>query len=261
MNKIIRLSEQLKLFGLKKESAEINYLLLKTSEDQEITSLVKELSKLNLVGPLLDFLKKNKNLLKINPELIDKVVPNNKENKDNLSEISTESFIKGKASHISIPKNDSGPMVVFYPGIDGQHLDWIPSWVKLKALVIHPFSHKTSWSEVKNDIENIAKNYKITSSFLIAYSAGGLSVLPSGLGETWNKIILADPSIPDGVGVNLSNVIMFYNKKNWGQYPTLQERFEPFAEKVNNAGGQAVEHNVYHGKFVPMAFDTLKLVM
>jgi hypothetical protein len=257
MNKVIRLSKQLKDLGFKKESDNINYLLLKKSEDYEITSLVKELSSLGLVDTLLSFLKKNKELLKQKPEIIKDIFTFKKEELSETQGEITGEFIKGKASHVSVPKSDSGPLVVFYPGIDGQHLDWIPSWVKEKALAVHPFSHQTSWSGVKSDIENIAKDYKITSSFLIAYSAGGLNVLPSGLGENWNKIILADPSIPNGVGANLSNVIMFYNKKNWGQYPALKERFDPLAEKINSAGGQAIEKDTYHGKFVPMAFEAL----
>ena len=257
MNKIIRLSKQLKDLGFKKESDNISYLLLKNSEDYEITSLVKELSSLGMVDALLSFLKKNKELLKHKPEIIKDVLPAKVEESVPTKPVISGEFIKGKAAHISIPKSDSGPLVVFYPGIDGQHLDWIPSPIKEKALVIHPFSHRTPWGSVKSDIENMAKDYKITSSFLIAYSAGGLNVLPSGLGESWNKIILADPSIPESVGANLSNIIMFYNKKNWGQYPALRERFDPLAEKINNAGGQAIEKDTYHGKFVPMAFEAL----
>lgn len=265
-----KLYKALTSFGLQKEADEVNLLFNKISSDgtsgtidsaKYMGAFLTLLESLKMLAPKKEDEKKDKGF---------DAIKNTEEDKFNSLSTTEESILNSSNeankpgfnnmghSSISIPSAKSGPLVLFIPGIDGQHVNWIPSWVTQKALVVHPFNFKVSWDQINSDIEKAAADYTITEKYVIAYSAGGLTLLSNGLGQDWRKIILADPSIPERSSVNLSNIIMFYNPENWGQYPELKSRFEPFAEKIKQSGGKAERITVYHGKFVPIAFDALK---
>ena len=160
-------------------------------------------------------------------------------------------------SKIPIAKYD---LVIIFGGMYYATPEWMFSQIPTDGLyknivVIAPYT--MSFDKAKSIYEPALKDYKLKSTSVMGFSAGGLQV-QANYSPTWKTAGLIDPSTKSQyLELPFSdNVKMIYNNANWtgnlAGIGTVQTQLEP---KIKNKGGYAEKVSIAHEKIPKYFFE------
>lgn len=167
---------------------------------------------------------------------------------------------------ISIPKSkkESYPLIYVFGGIDFATPEWMLQQVTIeilsKAIVVFA-PYTSSFESVKSEALKYLSdnNYKISSSSLIGYSAGGTNV-QKAYNNNFKFVGLIDPSTNTRY-LSLpfdSKTKMVYNDGNWGGYPAIKSALPKLEAKIESSGGAAEKVKLRHSEIPKYFFDKFK---
>jgi len=163
---------------------------------------------------------------------------------------------------VSIPetKYPKYDLIIIFGGMYYADPEWMYKQIPKEGLyknivVIAPYT--ISLEKAKSIFEPAIKDYKIKSTSVMGFSAGGLQV-QANYSPTWKTAGLIDPStkskyleLPFG-----SNVKMIYNNANWrgnlAGIGTAQTKIDP---KIKDEGGYAEKVSITHENIPKYFFE------
>lgn len=163
---------------------------------------------------------------------------------------------------VSIPETryHKYDLVIIFGGMYYATPEWMYKQIPKEGLyknivVIAPYT--MSLKKAKSIFEPALKEYKIKSTSVMGFSAGGLQV-QANYDPTWKTAGLIDPSTrTQYLELPFSdNVKMVYNNANWGgnlaSIGTIQTKLEP---KIKNKGGYSQKVSIAHESIPKYFFE------
>jgi hypothetical protein len=151
-------------------------------------------------------------------------------------------------------------LVIIFGGMYYANPEWMFSQIPTDGLyknivVIAPYT--MSFDKAKSIYEPALKDYKLKSTSVMGFSAGGLQV-QANYSPSWKMAGLIDPSTKSQyLELPFSdNVKMIYNNANWtgnlAGIGTVQTQLDP---KIKNKGGYAEKVSTAHEKIPKYFFE------
>lgn len=163
---------------------------------------------------------------------------------------------------VSIPETKYAKydLVIIFGGMYYANPEWMYSQIPKDGfykniVVIAPYT--MSFDKAKSIYEPFLKDYKIKSSSVMGFSAGGLQV-QSNYSPSWKIAGLIDPSTKSQyLELPFSdNVKMIYNNANWtgslAGIGTVQTKLDPI---IKNKGGYAEKVSISHENIPKYFFE------